>query len=590
VKRFLVTTALEETWRDDVPVLFLGEWCRRYSRRERWEQMDAEVLPYHWDDRTRLRRDYDDLQQLYESLLGEISAQLNKLHKTRHSVRYWRILLGPWLGYFLQIVFDRWTMLQVAIRFGEISETSILNFTEREMVPNDMEDFIEKFLGDEWNHYIYASLIKEFTDIKWETREPVHNGNIPKNDRLVGLRRRLQRGIARGFSKVSELLVGNRDVFFLNTYLPPLKELLLHCRLGQVPQLWRSVSCPTTELDPAKRKWRLAGSVKSDFATAVQYLIPFHLPKIYLEGYGDLVSVTESVSWPKQPRLIWTSSSEIADDTFKAWAAQKTENGTPLVIGQHGGHYGLGLWSFSEDHQIAISDRYFTWGWSDEKSQKIVPVGQFKSKDPLGVCHANQPSALMVTAVHPRYSYVMYSTPVASQWQLYFADQFEFVANLPSRIQSSITVRLYPQDLGWDQEERWRNRFPKLRLDLGGTDINQEIQRCRIYISTYNATTFLESFTMDVPTVIFWNSEHWELRSPAEGYFDELRRVGIFHDSPASAARHIAGIWEDVDAWWGSPSVRAVLERFKQTYCHLPPDLIGRVEGALRKTMVETST
>ena len=27
-KHFLITTALEETWVEDQPVLFLGEWCR----------------------------------------------------------------------------------------------------------------------------------------------------------------------------------------------------------------------------------------------------------------------------------------------------------------------------------------------------------------------------------------------------------------------------------------------------------------------------------------------------------------------------------------------------------------------------------
>lgn len=590
MNRFLITTALEDTWSENEPVLFLGEWCRRYSRRERWQQMDAEVLPYHWDDRARLRQDYDDLQQLYEELLVELSAQLNQLHQTRHEVRYWRILVGPWLGYFLQIVFDRWTMIQRAINHGEISETIILNFSEREMVPNDMEDFIEKFLGDEWNHYIYSSLIKRGTKLSWQERTPLRNKIETGNAHRGGAQRGIRRGIVRWFSKSVGLFARDRDVFLMGTYLPPAKELGLHFRLGQAPQLWRAVPSPTSTVDPSRRKWKLAGSEQSKFASVLRSLIPHHLPKVYLEGYKELVRVTETVSWPKRPRLIWTSSSEIADDTFKAWAAQKTQTGVPLVVGQHGGHYGLGAWSFTEDHQIAIADRYLTWGWSHEVSRKVIPVGQLKSKYPLGIDHASQSSALMVTAVHPQYSYVMYSTPVSGQWGLYFSDQFEFVSNLPNRIQSAITVRLYPQDLGWNQKARWRDRFPNLHLDPGNTDITGEIKRCRIYISTYNATTFLESFTMDIPTVIFWNTAHWELRASAKIYFDELRRVGIFHDSPTSAARHVAAIWEDVNAWWYSPEVRAVLENFKKTYCHLPSDLTRRVECVLRKTMEEFSS
>ena len=43
MKRLLVTTALEETWGRDVPVIFLGEWCRQYSRKHIWAKMDALV-------------------------------------------------------------------------------------------------------------------------------------------------------------------------------------------------------------------------------------------------------------------------------------------------------------------------------------------------------------------------------------------------------------------------------------------------------------------------------------------------------------------------------------------------------------------
>ena len=49
-KRFLITTALEETWDEDLPVLFLGEWCQLYSRKDCWSKMDFRILPYHWSD------------------------------------------------------------------------------------------------------------------------------------------------------------------------------------------------------------------------------------------------------------------------------------------------------------------------------------------------------------------------------------------------------------------------------------------------------------------------------------------------------------------------------------------------------------
>jgi putative transferase (TIGR04331 family) len=163
-----------------------------------------------------------------------------------------------------------------------------------------------------------------------------------------------------------------------------------------------------------------------------------------------------------------------------------------------------------------------------------------------------------------------------------------FVEKLPASIRDALTVRLYSIDYGWDQVARWRDRFPMLRLDEGHSNINDLIQQSRLYIATYNATTFLESFTMDIPTVIYWNPNHWELRDSAIPYFEELKSVGIFHETPESAARHIAVIWDDVDTWWTSEPVRAVLFRFKERYCHLPDDLLGRVEASLLEVMAKS--
>jgi putative transferase (TIGR04331 family) len=83
--RFLVTTSNEDTWpKENQPILFLGEWCRLYSRREVWESLDAFVLPYHWDDREKLKNDYNYLIGLHEELLRELTVELNNIHQTNH--------------------------------------------------------------------------------------------------------------------------------------------------------------------------------------------------------------------------------------------------------------------------------------------------------------------------------------------------------------------------------------------------------------------------------------------------------------------------------------------------------------------------
>ena len=91
MERLLVSTAIEETWGDGEPVLFLGEWCCRYSCWDRWSKLDAEVLPYHWNDKAKLLRDRQMLTGLHEVLLAELAAELNERHDATTHKRGYRV-------------------------------------------------------------------------------------------------------------------------------------------------------------------------------------------------------------------------------------------------------------------------------------------------------------------------------------------------------------------------------------------------------------------------------------------------------------------------------------------------------------------
>ena len=583
VKRFLITTALEDTWLDDVPVLFLGEWCRRYSRRDHWQEMDGKVLPYHWNDRNKLYDDYLYLQKFYEELLLDLSKKMNLIHGVDFSVRYWRILIGPWLGYFIQMLFDRWESIHQALGENTVTETIVLSGGEENFTPHDMTDFSKLYISDEWNHHIYSTILQEFTTTKCINRSRCCKHDTENDIPVTSWKRKVKSILSKSYSWTANFLSRRNDAFFLATYLPMLDEMKLHFKFRQVPQYWRAVPSIFVSKNCSSRQWVLNCKSNSVFEKFVRTLIPRQIPTIYLEGYKKLLTQTKSLPWPAQPKIIWTSNSHSEDDVFKAWAAQKVEQGSPLVIGQHGGHYGIGRWSFLEEHEIKICDCYFSWGWKNPDNQKVKALGQLKSKQTIKRNNNEKNGALLVTCALPRFSYSMYSVFISSQYLDYFDDQCLFIKHLPQRIRNCFTVRLFPEDYGWDQEERWRDRFPALKLDNGKSKIENIIKQSRLYVSTYNATTFLESFTMNVPTVIYWNPDHWELRDSAVPYFDELKRVGIFHDNPRDAALHVKKIWNNIDAWWLSPEVQDTLKTFTFQYSRMPNDLLVNVESALRE-------
>jgi putative transferase (TIGR04331 family) len=583
VKRFLVTTADERTWPQDQPVLFLGEWCRLYNRKNAWKDLDAEVAPYHWDDRAKLYQDYRYLQKIYEILLQELSGQLNTIHSVEHSICYWRILIGPWLGYFVQMLFDRWMMIERAVSQNELEGVRILLAPPGLVVPNDMDEFQQLFVGDLWNQVIYGQLLRGYTNLAIEDLifEDAAQNSYSKSDtanvKTSTLKGQLRRGLVWAASKVFKILVKPEEAFFISTYLPIKQDLQLQWHLGQFPKIWRSFSAPRIQFEESKRLWTFGRSSTEGFEHIVRAMIPKHIPIIYLEGYESLRKTVAKLPWPGKPSLIFTSNSYSSDDVVKGWVAEKVEAGARLVLGQHGGSYGVARWGFTEEHQLAVSNSWISWGWDVEGDPKIKPVGNLKmfgrasSWDPEG-------GVLMVEMAMPRYSYHMYSVPVGPQWLDYFEDQSSFVAALPDTIREKLLIRLHSPDYGWCQKQRWHELFPQIRLDDGLVPITELIKKSRLYVSTYNATTFLESLSMNIPTIMFWNPNHWELRDSAAPYFERLKKVGIFHETPESAAQHMALIWDNVTSWWNSEEVQTAREQFCYRYSRMPEQPLKDLE------------
>jgi putative transferase (TIGR04331 family) len=585
---YLVTTALEETWPDgNQPVLFLGEWCRLYSRKHRWEKMGAEVLGYPWDDRDKLYQDYQYLGDLFEQFLINLSSELNKIHGVDHTLRYWRILIGPWLINFLPIVFDRWSCLEKAISLYPLKGIIALDNEYIDNIPVDMHHFTSLQEEDQWNEFLYFSILKllgfnKFT-IKKESKlneletldtDGVKEGS--KNGRSV-LSRLKESAI-----NLSSYFASRNNYFILNPYLSRRDNVELQLKLFQFPARYPDERCDKVNPSISFRKWQLPSSEDDTvFERIVKELIPLQIPQTYLEGYDKLCSKTSNLGWTKKPKLIWTSNSYYLDDIFKMWAAERVEEGVPLVIGQHGGHYGQGLFSFPEYHELMISDRYLSWGW-ENADDKVVPVGIFKRSNLQKKKKVSKNRILLLISGAPRYSGTIISMPMAGQVNKYLDDQFEFYRNLSDPVSANVIIRLYPHDYEWSQYDRWKDTFPNSKIDNGEDTFDKALVSSDLVIAGWNTTTYLESMSSGIPTVIFWNPEYFELREEASVLFKDLKKVGIYHTNPVDAANHVIKIWGDIKGWWNLPDVVAAREEFLNKYALSCDHLTDKLRSVLK--------
>jgi putative transferase (TIGR04331 family) len=444
-----------------------------------------------------------------------------------------------------------------------------------------MEHFNKLFVEDDWNEAIYGQLLETcFPDVIKVNKVQDQQGSEqlverPNTNLLFKVKSIARQLIA----LLNRLLPDNNNYCFISSYLPLIKDLRLQVRLKQFPRLYRTQQVPIRKPDMKKRQWWLSNNEFSDgsFEVIARQFIPLHIPTSYLEGYEELIKVVDFLPWAKRPKVIFTSNAYLADDIFKVWAAEKVENSTSLVIGQHGGHFGMTPFSFHEEHQIKIATRWLSWGWSDSSRPQIIPVGNLKCFE-RSVGYNSNGTALMVEMALPRFSYHMSAVPVSRQWLDYFEDQKRFLSALPQELREQILLKLYSNDYGWDQKQRWQDQLPEIRIASGHQGIHKLIEKSRLYISTYNATTYLESLIWNVPTIIFWNVKHWEIKEDVQPYFDLLKEVGIFHETPESAASQMVDVWHDVTFWWESQPVQEARSQFCEQFSRKPEDMMGELE------------
>lgn len=583
MQKRLITTPLEETWKVDQPFLLLGKWC--LSKLKFSSSYDYPVNPYHWDDRDMLEDDYSYLEGLYESLLEDCSEYLNKIHQEDHGVRYWRIIIGPWLRDFTEIVFDRWKSIESISNSEADFETEILKFDENRFVPNDITDFGSLINSDEWNHLIYGKVIREFDNITVLEREvgPVDTV-IKKTHKSLSVRIKLS--ILHYAEKIFSLFSRQTDHFFIASYIPIWSEIKLQLLLKQAPVIYAmsapKVNCATSS---QMRNNRIGSAeVHASANKFEQWLRSFlltQMPKSYLENYADHIAISRKSSWPSKPKSIMTGTAFYGNDHFKIWAADKVEKGSVFIVGQHGGNFGMGKLNSSEAHQVKVSDIYFSWGWTDQR-KNIVPIGQLKMTKEVNDDLTKKTKAMLVTVEMPRYSYFLWSAPFAGQWLNYLEQQYSFINALPEHIQDELIVRMKLRKNGWGPYADWKNDFPNIAFDTGTqSDYFRKTSQSRIVISTYNAATYLESMAMNIPTIIFWNPKFWELRDDAYAAMQKLNEVNIFHVTPESAAEHMINIWDDVGAWWYSDDVQNARINFCKTYSNRSTDLILEMANTL---------
>ena len=576
----LVTTALEETWPKDKPILFLGKWCVLYNRYDKVKQLDHIVHPYHWDDKGKQEKDFIYLEAVYEELLQAIAKKLNHIHGLQCSDRYWRILLGSWLKQFIHVTFDRWNTLSDIFNNYKISEIYVI---DREIDTVDLGDKMRlEVSSDGWNETFFAHLIQLFFIDKLTIKTVTANKNstFKKKSSNISLTpySKFRNKLLKILNYISSKTVAENDLLFCSAHLPLMVQFKLQLKLKQFPYVvspvYNNSEINNSQKKPDVRNWGEFMSNKNDELIKVLInLIPKYLPSFYVENYDDFNNNCQPINFPKYPKCIFTGGSFYKNIRYNFWVASRVEQGTKLITLQHGGGYGITKEHGYELHEKMVSDYFISWGWK-ERCSNVISGGYLRF---LNKKHNNSSikyrKAILVGLNLPRYTHNATGGVINTSWTEYFSNQQRFIASLSDKVQDEILIKLYPGVKKYRfQKKRWQDKFPAISFADRDTSLIKYIRDGYLCICTYNSTTYIESLTLNYPTIIFWSNDG--IRKSAIPYFNELKAANIFFDNPIDAAIHLEQIWGNISEWWESNTVQNARAMFCKQFCHTYDGLI----------------
>lgn len=575
---FLATTALSGFWDKDQELLFLGQWCRPHALRAEWEGFKGSMMESPWDRPEAVERGAEAIAALHEALLAYLTGFLNEAHGVEHGERYWRIVTGPWLLGYAAAIVDHCLHLDRAWAEHPGLETWVLDPMDR-TTPLDTADFAAKMITDLFQLQLYSEILESRGKTGRAVRHPAPAASPAPPRPKAALRAALAR--------VARAVVGS-DRVFSDLYASPPQTLTL-MRAASLAPLGDLIESPRVPADAVLRAPLAGFRAPVPFAAEAAALLPRHLPTLFLEGHAGFRRAVLA-RWPRLPRLLVSSVGWYSNETFKLLAAEATEGGAELVLGQHGGGYGMVEHIMSEAHERRIADRYLTWGWTDGRypGGRLLPLPSpkllFKPARP------KRPAAdwLLVSTTLYRYPYTYYfaNAPAAHRYAEQIEDRARFLRALGEGERASVRVRLHPLDLGWGHRARLAEEFPRLAFDEDPAPWSSRSDRFGLIVIDHPQTPILECLALDVPAVFFWNPALWRMRPEANAALDGLRRAGILLDSPEAAAREIPAILADPASWWTRPERRAAWTAFRERHARSSPEWLAAWTRALNGASV----
>ena len=325
-------------------------------------------------------------------------------------------------------------------------------------------------------------------------------------------------------------------------------------------QYTRRVAIDSEErLKLSKEAW--AAEKGNKYSALVKAMLPLYLPAILFEDLDNFRNFCRDLEIHR-PSLVYSANALYGNLVFKQLLPEWKIKGTRLIYHQHGGGYGLDESNVFEGYERRVSNTYLTWGWL-ENSTNLIGFGQIPILPHIG--KSNKVVSL-ICVDFPKLPFRLHYHPMPGSIERMHDMTISFFEGLSSK--ENAWIKPYPIDYGWAQVKHLksmvsiRNIKSKSTFEIYG--------RSKLVIHNYLGTSYLETLSLNIPTICIIDDQTYKFRNNASIFYKELFKNNIFQASGVQAYKFVNDLQENgrLESWWNSRDVQELRARFVERYAN----------------------
>ena len=234
---------------------------------------------------------------------------------------------------------------------------------------------------------------------------------------------------------------------------------------------------------------------------------------------------------------------------------------------QHGCNYGVTKFSYSENMEVKLCDRFFSWGWK-VKNNKVKKFYCIKTLF-LEKYKKNRSSKILVILSNPHNFTSYHSTGMITTKRTYI--YYEMIKNICKKIinKNNFFLRLAPNDKNnFNFEYKLRKLGSKINFEKNEKNLLEAVKDYSLIIHTWDSTCFLETISLDKPSVIILSRKLYKgfIKKSALKYYKKLEEAKILFNSEDELFDFI-GKKFNINEWWNNKKTKAAKKLFCEKYC-----------------------